>query len=99
MTCEYKFKGLRWKKTSTHAKDFVRDLLVLDPDDRPTADEAASNMWLNRRCSATVRAPTVNEVNEATKSLQAFANYSKLKKLVSVTLQSSIYGTKQIGGP
>jgi serine/threonine protein kinase len=86
MCCEYNFSGIRWKKASIHAKEFVRELLVLDPEDRPTADEALGNLWLNRRYSATVRAPTVEEVNQSTKSLQAFAGYSKLKKLVSVML-------------
>lgn len=86
MRCEYSFKGRRWKKISARAKEFVQDLLVLDPGERPTAEEASSNMWLNRRYRATVRAPTVNETSQSTQSLQAFAGYSKLKKLVSAML-------------
>lgn len=78
---EYAFRGRRWKKVSAQAKAFVEDLLVADPEDCPTAEEAAGNMWLNKRHGATVRAPTMDEVSESNKCLKAFAGYSKLKKL------------------
>ena len=83
MTCEYDFKGRRWKSVSQQAKDFVADLIVTEADERPTAAEALSHVWLNRRYGATVRAPTVAEASESYKSIKAFSGYSKLKKLVS----------------
>lgn len=89
MSGEYnRFKtGRRAKKVSSQAKDFVGDLLVLDPAERPSAEDALSSMWLNRRYCATVRPPTLHEVDETNKSLKAFVGYSKLKKLVSAVLQ------------
>jgi serine/threonine protein kinase len=81
--CDYKFKGRRWSRVSDQAKDFVRDLLVLDPAERATAEEALGNVWLNRRHRATVRNPTLMEVSQANRSIEAFTGYSKLKKLVS----------------
>ena len=86
MSCDYRYKGRRWRRVSDQAKDFVDSLLVYDAEERPTAAEALSNLWLNRRYSATVRAPSTEEASESYKSIKAFAGYSKLKKLVSLSV-------------
>jgi len=36
----FAFKGRRWKRISSQAKEFVSDLLEYNPEDRPTAEEA-----------------------------------------------------------
>jgi len=59
----------------------VDDLLVLDPDDRATAEEALRSSWLNRRHTATVRSPDSKEMAMARQSIVNFAQYSKLRKL------------------
>jgi calcium-dependent protein kinase len=82
MNCQFDFKGCRWKKVSAQAKAFVEDLLVLDPDDRASADSAFRNMWLNQRFTMTVRGPTDDEMDMTVETFQKFAGYSKLKKLV-----------------
>lgn len=82
----YSFRGRRWKKISPAAKEFVRSLLVVDPDDRATADEAFRASWLNRRHSATVRNPHSDEYNNAAKSLANYSNYSKLKKVALMVI-------------
>lgn len=82
MACNYDFNGRRWKRVSNQAKAFVEDLLVEDPDERLTAEEAAGSSWLNRRFAATVRGPTEEEMENTTSSLTSYANYTKLKKLV-----------------
>jgi len=86
MKGSYEFKGRRWKKISAQAKDFVDSLLVVDPDERATADEALAATWLNKRFSATVRNPYSHEVEGAQKSLMKFANYSKLKKVALMVI-------------
>lgn len=81
MVGKFEFKGRRWKRLSEQSKAFVSDLLVLDPEDRMTADEAIGASWLNRRHGATVRNPHEEEYESARGSIKKFANYSKLKKV------------------
>ena len=62
MQGQFEFKGRRWKRLSRQAKEFIKDLLVVDPEDRMTADEALRAAWLNRRFQATVRNPLAEEL-------------------------------------
>lgn len=66
---------------SKQAKAFVEDLLVLDPDDRATADEALSASWLNRRHGASVRTPHSEEIDSMARSIKRFVGYSKIRKV------------------
>lgn len=84
MGCRYNFDGRRWKRVSQQAKSFVQDLLVENPDERLTAEEAAGSTWLNRRFSATTRGPTEQEMDSTTSALTTYASYHKLKKLVRI---------------
>ena len=92
----FDFKGRRWKRLSAQSKEFVRSLLVVDPQERLDADEALSAVWLNRRLTATVRNPYEEELEGATNSIVRYSNYSKLKKmaLMVVAHKSS---TQEIG--
>lgn len=45
----YTFEGPRWEGISTEAKLFVKQLLVLNPDERPEAIDALKHPWLSRR--------------------------------------------------
>jgi serine/threonine protein kinase len=82
LACNYSFKGRRWKRISKPAKEFVEDLLVLDPEDRATAESAYRSTWLNRRQMVTVRNPNAEETEKTQQALFHYAGYSKLKKLV-----------------
>jgi calcium-dependent protein kinase len=82
----YEFKGRRWKKLSPQSKAFVQDLLVVDPDDRLTADDALGASWLNRRYSATVRNPHEGEIEIAQQSMFRYAGYSKLKRVALMVI-------------
>ena len=82
LNCQYDFRGRRWKRISEQAKDFVRDLLVLDPDERCTCQEASRSSWLNRRFAATTRAPHAEEEDDARNAMVRYAGYTKLKKMV-----------------
>ena len=81
MKGSFDFKGRRWKRLSAQSKEFVKSLLVVDPEERLDAEEALSAVWLNRRLTATVRNPYEEEIEEATSSIVRYANYSKLKKM------------------
>ena len=78
---KYDFRGRRWRKIGEPAKDFVRDLLVIDPDERLDAERASSCVWLNKRFAATVRGPREKEIRSARKSMTRYAGYTKLKKM------------------
>jgi serine/threonine protein kinase len=82
LNCQYDFRGRRWKRTSDQAKDFIKELLVLDPDDRLTAGEALRCVWLNRRFAATTRAADAEEETTARYAMIRYAGYTKLKKMV-----------------
>lgn len=42
------FQSRYWKKVSEEAKAFIRRLAAIDPNDRPTAQEALRDPWLTR---------------------------------------------------
>jgi serine/threonine protein kinase len=90
MQCKYDFGGRRWKRISPQAKAFVDDLLVDNPDERATAEEAAASTWLNKRYGATVRAPTEDELDTTVNCLSSYSHYAKLKKLVSWEIWTSL---------
>ena len=47
MRCKYApMSGTVWDGISESAKSFVRSLLIMDPDVRPTADEALESDWI-----------------------------------------------------
>lgn len=89
IACKYDFSGRRWKRVSKQAKAFVEDLLVEDPEERLTAEEAFGSTWLNRRFAVTCRGPTEDEWENTVSTLTSYAQYKKLKKLVCVSFASS----------
>eukprot|EP01053_Blabericola_migrator_P002976 Blabericola_migrator_1__2975@NODE_185_length_11802_cov_66_327567_g160_i0_p3_GENE_NODE_185_length_11802_cov_66_327567_g160_i0NODE_185_length_11802_cov_66_327567_g160_i0_p3_ORF_typecomplete_len598_score104_86Pkinase/PF00069_25/4_2e71Pkinase_Tyr/PF07714_17/3_8e41EFhand_7/PF13499_6/1_5e09EFhand_7/PF13499_6/5_7e07EFhand_6/PF13405_6/0_0031EFhand_6/PF13405_6/1_7e02EFhand_6/PF13405_6/1_7e06EFhand_6/PF13405_6/10Kinaselike/PF14531_6/1_1e13Kinaselike/PF14531_6/1_2e03EFhand_11/PF08976_11/2_4e06EFhand_11/PF0 len=44
----YNFDGAVWSTISETAKDFIRSLLVRDPNERPSAEEALKHKWLQQ---------------------------------------------------
>lgn len=84
---EYAFKGRRWKRASREAKAFIRDLLVLDPEERADAETALGSVWLSlhqRSAPATAgHALHADEEEMARSSMLRYAGYPKLKKMVS----------------
>lgn len=45
----FSYKKAVWDKVSSNAQDFVRQLLVVDPKHRMTAQEALDHKWLTKR--------------------------------------------------
>lgn len=44
--CEWVFPEEDWESVSSEAKDFISKLLVKDPKERMTADEALNHPWI-----------------------------------------------------
>lgn len=86
MSGKFEFNGRRWKRVSNQAKEFVRELLVVDPSERLTAEQALAAAWLNRRFSATVRSPSADEFEKAHQSMINYAKYSKLKQVALMVI-------------
>jgi calcium-dependent protein kinase len=78
---KYEYKGKRWRRISKQGKAFIDDLLVVDPEDRATCEEAMRASWLGRRFGATVRNPYREELNAARESMIKFSDHSKLRKV------------------
>lgn len=81
-TCRhYSFKSRKWNEISNQAKRFIEDLLVSDPADRVSADEALPSTWLNRNDTATLRGPNEAELTNVCRCIQRYVTYPKLRKL------------------
>lgn len=93
---KYDFVGRRWKHVSKQGKAFVEDLLVTDPDDRATADEALRLSWLRRRHEASVRDPHEGELENVKRSINRFVGYPKLRK-VALLIVAHRSNSLQIG--
>lgn len=60
----------------------MKDLIVLDPADRPTAEEATRASWLNRRHHANMTPnPHAGELENVKRSIERYVGYPKLRKL------------------
>lgn len=81
---KYDFKGKRWNHISREAHVFVEELLVVNPDERMSADKALQSVWLSQRHSAHI--PHVHEVSSARDCMVKFADYSKLRKLALMVI-------------
>lgn len=81
----YSFASRRWKQMSNEAKDFVRELLQLDPELRPCAEEAMHHEWLYVEPSESTEAGN-DLMDNIQANIQAFAEYSKLKRLALMVI-------------
>jgi len=86
MANKYSFRGKRWKAVSSQAKNFVRALLVSDPDKRADAESALKLAWLahfDRQSNHKNKLADLREEQEqlARASMLRYAGYPKLKKM------------------
>lgn len=79
--CNYDFKGRRWTTVSKQAKNFIGDLLMHDPNERPSANEAKQSLWLNMRLTSSVRTATEDDMDAAALSLENYSTHKTLQKL------------------
>jgi len=76
---EYNFDAPVWKQISPQAKDFIKKLIVIDPKERYTAQQALNHPWVTKITRANeLRASTVARVYQ---SLDSYRENPELKKL------------------
>lgn len=81
MRCDYSFMKKYWIPISNEAKDFIDQLLVLDPTKRNDAEMAQRHKWMDMEFKLEDRAPTEALTGRVTAKLSAFKNNNRLKKL------------------
>mmetsp|Transcript_28057 Transcript_28057/g.61129 ORF Transcript_28057/g.61129 Transcript_28057/m.61129 type:complete len:734 (+) Transcript_28057:58-2259(+) len=86
---KYRMLGRSWQKVSEEGKDFVRSLLIRDPNDRPSAGKALRHNWIGQvfsNASTHSSDQELEEMENAMASIETFADYSKLKKLALMVI-------------
>ncbi|PFH32288.1 calcium-dependent protein kinase CDPK4 [Besnoitia besnoiti] len=90
--CMYTMSGPRWQGISEHAKDFIRSLLMRNPDERPSAEDALKHPWL---LDVEKEALADIEIDVSViKSMQKFAACSAIKRaslgLIAMSMNSEL---------
>jgi calcium-dependent protein kinase len=87
---KHSFKLKRWKTVSSQAKNFIKSLLVADPEKRLDAEAALKSVWVDHylhsghdggAAGAVGRALLADTEAMASASMVRYSNYGKLKKL------------------
>ena len=76
--------GSRWNHISDHAKDLIRQMLTVDPEERITVAEALNHLWI---CDRERFAPK-NHLHETVGELRKFNARRKLKGAVLAAVSS-----------
>jgi calcium-dependent protein kinase len=82
----YKMKGNRWKAVSDEAKDFVCNLLVVDPRKRMDAVQALDHPWICQQAQVS----DVEVPQEVLENLRSFAQLSHLRRAALSMLAYSL---------
>eukprot|EP00588_Corethron_pennatum_P009486 CAMPEP_0194267670 /NCGR_PEP_ID=MMETSP0169-20130528/2145_1 /TAXON_ID=218684 /ORGANISM="Corethron pennatum, Strain L29A3" /LENGTH=718 /DNA_ID=CAMNT_0039008607 /DNA_START=167 /DNA_END=2323 /DNA_ORIENTATION=+ len=92
--CKFSFEpAYIWGGISETAKDFIRTLLTVDPQKRPSAAEAQKHPWLDTALARDSMDPIGPNVLS---SLKAFKDGSQLRRLLSEVVAFTLTA-KQIG--
>ena len=79
-----------WEHVSSEARDFIKKLLVTDPNRRPTAREVQRSTWLGKWASRekALQDPMLNP--SVVSSLVNFKEYSDMRKLLCEVLSFTL---------
>jgi calcium-dependent protein kinase len=91
LSCKYAFKPEDiWGLVSDKGKDFVRNMLVLDPKKRPTARIAQKDPWLKEWASRSTNVDDKVLNPNVIKALVSFKEFSHMRKLLSEVLSFTL---------
>ena len=91
MTADYEFPSDKWDAVSDSAKDFIKKLLVADPQNRMTATQALSHHWLADSHNASIKQLKVDidmlkrKKQEKEQKAQAQREFAKATSSVVIT--------------
>lgn len=80
-----------WRHISKEAKDFITKLLVYDPDDRLSAEEAVRHPWLRKEQYPTSMSVADRDAQEkllgtVRDNIMSYAKTSELKRIAAVVV-------------
>jgi serine/threonine protein kinase len=81
MRADYTMEGPVWANISSEGKDFVANLLIVDPKERLNATGALAHDWLRLANQHSDVTPSEDVVCKLNNSFMAFRETSTLKKL------------------
>jgi calcium-dependent protein kinase len=90
-----KYDGPGWESVSESAKDFVRRLLVIDPDQRMTATVATEHEWIHNMEQLNNEKPSYDVLNQIDECLIQYKDTSELKK-IALNVKAHRSATSQI---
>jgi calcium-dependent protein kinase len=91
LACRYSFEPDDiWCLVSEKAVEFVKSLLVVNPQNRPTAREAQKNGWLKEWASRQSKASDKQLNPNVVKALVNFKEFSDMRKLLSEVLSFTL---------
>lgn len=72
----FKFDYPEWKDISVPPMRLIKSLLVVDPDDRATVEEALDSEWLKRRDKETIKKQAATLGGSPTRTFEAWIRLS-----------------------
>ena len=81
MRADYTMEGPIWDNISKEGKDFVNNLLIVDPKERLNATGALAHDWLKHASQHSDATPSEEIVTKLDNSFMAYRETSTLKKL------------------
>jgi len=73
---EFKFHSPMWDNVSAEAKDLIKKLLVVDPSQRLTAEQALKHAWVLTKDDVLVKRDLTGTVEEMKKYVSPFLSSS-----------------------
>jgi calcium-dependent protein kinase len=83
MRCQYmRMRGGVWDDVSTEAKMFVKSLLQIDPEKRPSAKKALKSLWMKKKFETEVNeGETQQQQHSLADQISRYSRETKLKRL------------------
>ena len=94
MKCRYSFDGPSWKHVLEEAKTFVSLFLQIEPDNRPTAEQALQSPWLKKEFPTGFFEPCNATMSQIFQGLVQYKHTCDFKRIVLMVIayNSSIHG-------
>lgn len=86
MRCDYNFNGPGWKHVSKEGKSFVSALIMLNPKERLTAEQALDHRWLSTEFPLSDRRPPEDFMDDVHDNIVSYRDTSEFKKMALMVI-------------